>query len=224
MLNQFKLVKQANALIKHRGNNIKENDLFLIQIGGNDIGELISEIEILKQTNKNKKVIDLCITNYLNNSVANIETTICNLIAKGARKIIITNCVDVSKSSDCLKLAAQENKFVFDLVRKYNTIWAKKINNLQLKFPNLIKQYDIFHTCNKLIKQMKTKGMIVEVSASCLDFNSIFEKMFIGNKNLKFNDYTDPKINNYFFIDNSHPTKEIHRLVAEEIFKLAWNW
>lgn len=55
MLNQFALVKQADALIKHHANNIKTNDLFLIQIGGNDIGRLIEEITILKKLITMKK-------------------------------------------------------------------------------------------------------------------------------------------------------------------------
>ncbi len=133
--------KQAKALLKHH--QLTENDLVIINIGGN---ELINAVNI-SDINESKATI--------NNAINIQKATIINLINNNARKIIVANAPDISKTPSFLNSYNMDK--AKNLSEYFNSVWLEGMKQLQTKYPQIIKLFDLNVVFNKNLDEFQKK-------------------------------------------------------------------
>ncbi|WP_342190085.1 SGNH/GDSL hydrolase family protein [Spiroplasma endosymbiont of Dilophus febrilis] len=201
--NNFSLPKQAKTLLKHH--QLTENDLVIINIGGN---ELINAVNI-SDINESKATI--------NNAINIQKATIINLINNNARKIIVANAPDISKTPSFLNSYNMDK--AKNLSEYFNSVWLEGMKQLQTKYPQIIKLFDLNVVFNKNLDEFQKKGGITNKGSTDVNYSCI---LFGLNVKPEFNEDCDfYNINDYFFFDFIHPTSWVHEQLGDIIYDLS---
>ncbi|WP_027063327.1 SGNH/GDSL hydrolase family protein [Mesoplasma seiffertii] len=200
MLNSFKLKDQAVTLLKQH--QIQAKDLVFIEIGGNDLFQIM---ELPRESRQAK----------LNEAIANIEATLVLLLNHGLRKIVLANTPDISRLPKYLntplaktakRLSHEFNDRLYKMFVRVNSHYghSMKLYNLQNKFYEMLKQF---------------KGNICDAPTIIKrDLRAVIKRCTIE---IEFKPgIVSDHLDNYFFFDEAHPTKWAHQQVADDLIKL----
>ena len=204
VINHFDVTHQVDALISQH--YINNNDIILVEFGGNDILYAIKQSLLSDQEEIINKAVEL-LKNALN-----------KLINKGAQRILLCNAPNMSLIP-LFKNKEKEKERILNLTNKFNKILDSVIEELNKNKKNIIK-YDMFTAITNAIDKFKNLNINNNIidAAVTTDFSEIINNgIIIPNFNEGVN---EKNINNYFFFDNIHPNKWAHNIMAQELIKL----
>ncbi|WJG71474.1 SGNH/GDSL hydrolase family protein [Spiroplasma ixodetis] len=201
-LNKFSLSSQLTSLLKQH-NNFTKNDLVFINIGSNDLMKIIDN---------NISDID----NAIENIILEIKSNLKKLIDIKCQHIIITNIADMGLIPN-YKATSKQSKMT-NCVNKYNEKLQEEISELNKKYTNIVKEYDTFSKFNNLLASFTNRGSQYQNSnATTIDINTlgttgILQPQYVTGANPQ-------NIDNYFFIDQFHPTKWVQEQSANDLYE-----
>ncbi len=218
LFNRFTLDNQVNALINDNRASINSKSLFVIMIGANDIIFAKDEINITNALNK-------------------INDALNNLYHNEARNFIVFNVPDISKTPLWSQKSQSEQEFTKNLTNQFNSGLQNIINNfMETQSGSRVIPVDINKIFNNLLNEAVRNG--IDTQNPCIsnisnlqlesnynplnNFMSTFKngilpfKYLTNNNNVTCNANT---IDNYFFMDYIHPTKNLHEKIAAIVYK-----
>lgn len=197
---QFTLEKQTNAIINHH--DLSSQDLVFINIGTNDF-TYQSDYNL----NKNKILI------Y--NMIDKLSATVTNLFQKGATDFVISNLPNYGLTP--LLINKPKGFEITKTIEFYNLQLAKKINDLNVKYKLInIKMFNLFEKFALLRQEFLSRGPQYRFDNATFNDYSIlslvknrgsYQPVYVNQANWN-------TINNYFFLDQSHPTTWVHHKMA----------
>lgn len=210
LLNNFSISKQVDALLEQH--TIEDDDLTFFEIGSNDLMfQYLNPLTDSYAVNNPDDVIK--------NTVANQNKALEKLIDHGNKHILVMNTPDLGltpsfNDNDKKEIASK-------VTADYNKAWFNMITNLQAKYPNYIKVFDLYTVLPELLNEFAEKGGITDVGAVHYDLN-IDSILADGKITPIYNEgVTEATIDDHFFFDFIHPTKGIHARFGEMLYQTA---
>lgn len=212
LTSKFSLTYQTDALINQH-QSLKDNDLVLIQIGINDIKNLVEKAE--KESNYD-------IEKYLDNSINNLKQAIEKLIANNAKRIVINNVFDLSKAPIYSKKDEKTLNDITNFVNIYNNNLKEMIATFESLHPNKVKLFDFYNEFNAIANQFSQKQInIKEQALQSIQHDQVLIDVFSIANEMQ----TDSsQIDKFLFLDDIHPTKIAHEIIADKIYDFFLNW
>ena len=140
--------------------------------------------------------------NNVSSSLANHQTIIQTLYAKGARTLIMPNAVDISEIPQYNGMSAGQKTFIRQGVIAYNSSFVGILNQARASLPGLmIYMPDMFALLDNMVANPSGYGLI----------------NVTGYANVNgYNTLNGPR-NNYLFWDAVDPTAKAHEVLADTI-------
>ncbi|AGM26506.1 putative GDSL family lipolytic enzyme [Spiroplasma syrphidicola EA-1] len=207
--NHFNLANQATALLEQH--NVGTTDLVIVQIGGNDLINILTENTELAVKQ-----------NHLNNSLINLEQTLNVLITQGVKNLLLINSVDLGSIPYFQN--NEQRKLATKMTKKYNSGIDKIITKIAAQNEKIIiKQYDLFTRSNQFLLAFQELDPHHNITDPCVNFD--FKELRTGKIIPKYYDNTSPEnLSKHFFFDNFHPTRWAHQKVAEDLYQIIEAW
>ncbi|ASP28321.1 hypothetical protein SCORR_v1c05490 [Spiroplasma corruscae] len=216
------IYKQAQALVKQQ--KINDKDLFLLEIGGNDLFALA---DARNDYNTQKSI--------MSNGLDNIKNALCTLINNGAKRILFITPPDIlltpgynNKNTDSGgsgEYSEDELKKINLLCKEFDSSITKIVNAINEK-NDVIKVYNLYQNLKVILDGFISESSKQEINVENnysestafdlggLDITNIDIKAVVREK------YKDKNIDDFFFIDKVHPTAAGHKYVSELVYKL----
>ncbi|QBQ07874.1 lipolytic enzyme, GDSL family [Spiroplasma gladiatoris] len=210
------IYKQAQALVQQQV--IKEDDLFFLEIGGNDLFALAGVVD-----NVNAQ------TKIMNNAIENISNAFYTLLNNGAKKIVFASPPDITLTPGYNKRDKNYLAKVNLLCKEFDYKVTKVIEKLNSKFNNAIKTYNLYQELKNILNEFKGSNKNINITdhackSNAFDLGGLNIGGTIEIKAELDNGVTEENVNNYFFIDDVHPTKSGHEFVSKKIWDLLISW
>lgn len=204
--NRFSLDKQEEALFDQH-QDLQANDLVVIESGSNDMLAAIG-------TDSSKQQLEI-----INKAVKEEKIVITNLIKKGMKHIAVTNVPDFGEVPEFYQTDNQQ--LATFLSTFYNSEWTKAISHLISEYPGVIKTYDLNSALNKYLKIFEQKGLSRK-NAITSNYASLITS---GTVTATYVNGANPEnINDYFFLDEVHPTEWLQNQVGNDFYNLVRKW
>ncbi|AKX34181.1 lipolytic enzyme, GDSL family [Spiroplasma litorale] len=220
------IYKQAQALVKQQV--IKDDDLFLIEIGGNDLFALAGA-----RNNFNQQ------SSIMKNAIENISNCLYTLLNNGAKKILFIKPPDINltpgynnKNNDDFEQFSEADLSKIDkLCKEFDSNITKVINKVNEQFNDVVKTYNLYTELKNILAGFKeTIGEGANVESNFAK-STAFDLAKLDLSNLEINATVAEKfkeayekdktiIDKFFFIDKVHPTSSGHKYVSEIVWKL----
>ncbi|AUB31681.1 SGNH/GDSL hydrolase family protein [Spiroplasma floricola] len=203
------IYKQAQALIEQQ--IIHSDDLFLVEIGGNDM------FAILDNVNDSKKREEI-----MQGALENIKNALYTLLNNGARNIIFLSPPDMTLIPKYNKKSQSDKDIIKFIGDDFNYEITKMIINANKNYNNSILHFDLYGRFEEMLNEFKSLNSSKNISdelcdstmpnLSDVEFDNLEVKATVksGNKG---------KEDDFFFIDFVHPTKVGHEFAKDFIFK-----
>lgn len=203
-LNGYSLERQVDLLLTDH--KIKPTDLIYLGIGGNDILSAIEE--------ENYYVA----SKIINQAILTIETSINRLIKNNARHIILANAPNIAKTPRYLKSPIQN--YASKISNEYYDMFEKMHLNLEQKYPNHLKKFDLHNCFNKMLLDFENNG--INTTSPCVRYKNDGAEILLFGFNPEFTPQCDEtSLAKSFFFDDIHPTALVHKAVGEQLYQLA---
>ena len=174
-----------------------EEDLYVIQFGGNDLRDVLAGEGLPED--------------IISSALQTKAFVITQLYAKGARNFLVANVPDISLSP-AVKLQVLQDvgpiaapvvlKGISDLVKGYNEQLNGTLSLLKMYYPDIkFKQLNFFDILNDVVFNPGKFGISNNVSP-CIDYFTLGDQVCGAP-------------DEYVFWDGIHPTAKVHRLVGE---------
>ncbi len=205
----FDLFHQTQMLVSQH--QLQKKDVIWIEIGANDIGNLM--------TKTNEKFI----RNKINNILTEEKKAINLLIKNNAKKIIISDVPDLTltpKIKKILRNNQEKIKIAHEVCNKFQKDWKQMIAEMRKRYKNIIIPYflseeltnDMIDFKNNVIdgnvETSGTKSIMVSKGTSYF-YKPVFN-LGVNENNIK----------KYFYFDEFHPGIWFHQQMAKHIIKL----
>ena len=210
------LITQIGAFLQFNPGSAPGDALYVVFIGGNDVRKARSELNPIDPT-------DLASAHaVLDAAVLNISVAVQTLISAGARHIVVVNSPNIGAIPETI-IAAEHFGLPWlpdvteGLTVYFNTILAGAIEQIAVLGGVDIGQYDLFSVFNNLIVNANFLEIANTTDACYLTFGNNF--LPVLNPicvDAEFN----PDPNSFFFIDEIHPTKKVHKAIGKSIADL----
>ncbi|AHF57785.1 SGNH/GDSL hydrolase family protein [Spiroplasma eriocheiris] len=214
ILNNFKIYDQTTALIKQH--QIKATDLTFLEIGGNDVMQILKATTNLNQDHHDsqEQMIDLAIKNE--------RQALFALVNHQEHHIVVMNVPDIGKIPAFNK-DSQKSALATQITKEYNQKLSSVIAEVNAHHPNTVKEYDLFTEFGKLLTTFGTLDPKNNTTDQCVTIN--FSDIVTGKLTPTYvPGCDDSNINNHFFFDDVHPTAWAHQQVGEQLYQLVANW
>ncbi len=187
---------------------IQTDDLIILEAGSNDLLAAIEE----SKTEKSLAII--------NTAINSEETVIRKLLADGARHIVVTDEPNLGLVPRYYETNKQENATLWS--QNYNEKWNKMLNKIKVDYPNAIRKYEFSKAFSKYQDLFKKKGKNTTQSA----IKSIFRTLLTSGKiTTEYINGAKPEtLNDFFFLDEVHPTSLVQKMVGVDMIQLVKNW
>ncbi|AKU79776.1 SGNH/GDSL hydrolase family protein [Spiroplasma turonicum] len=221
------IYKQAQAVVKQH--QIKETDLFLVEIGGNDLFALADARDNYTQQK-----------NIMKNALENIKNCLLTLVNNGAKRILFITPPDIlltpgyngeDPSNPDNRYTNPEDKIKINLLTKQFDDGIRNIvNNINTNNENVISIYNLYTNLKLILDGFKTTADSINVNDNFTD-SSAFDlgSMDLSNIQIKATvlekykeAYLKDKsyVDKFFFIDKVHPTAAGHKYVSNIVWDL----
>ncbi|WP_425380618.1 SGNH/GDSL hydrolase family protein [Spiroplasma endosymbiont of Stenodema calcarata] len=212
LLNNVTMDKQARALVSQH--KLRNTDLVFIEIGGNDLFQLVdisdpqSEIALMKQ------------------SINRIQEALFILLNNGIRKIIFSDDPNVSIIPRYVNNANLKQR-ANDLSTEFHFRVKNAIETANRYYEHAIREWGLYDNLTVLMQEFKANHAKAELQVNFnvldMDFMKILETGVLNakrNPNLP----TSADVADYFFFDDVHPTREVHQLAMEHYYDMVKEW
>ncbi|WHQ36569.1 SGNH/GDSL hydrolase family protein [Spiroplasma sp. SV19] len=213
LLNQVTIEKQARALVSQH--KLRGTDLVFMEIGGNDLFQLVdtsdpqTELALMKQ------------------SVERIQEALFTLLNNGIRKIIFSDAPNVSLVPRYVNSDAKLKQRANDLSTEFHFRVKNVIEEANRYYEHAVREWGLYDNLPVLMEEFKAKHAKAELKVNFntldMDFMKILETGVLNakrNPNIPVN----ADINDYFFFDDVHPTREVHQLAMEHYYATVKGW
>ncbi|AKU79675.1 SGNH/GDSL hydrolase family protein [Spiroplasma turonicum] len=221
------ILSQANALVSQK--KLTENDLVLVEIGGNDMMDVLLSLADSSLPKKDE---------IIRKSSENIYLALNTVLSTGAN-VLFMNSPDLRQLPTVKggeldrygKVTALSNAApsLVNLLHTYDDEYHQKtdevISNLKEVYNYKIFQYDLYHNFKNIITNYselysktfnKSLNIVNNFGVDGTYFKSDEKLFYMQNSNVKGHETNE--IDNYFFIDQVHPTRYVHQYVAKTIY------
>ncbi len=166
--------------------------LYVLFIGGNDVISISDELD------------DAVAASTINAATQAVETTLNALIDDGAQSILVPNLIDIGLTPG----AAANRALATQRSVEYNTALAAALASVESTQGINLFEYDLFDFGQRLVADPSSFGLtnITDACTTGLPF-----PFFI-------NSCSATVINQYAFIDDIHPTANVHNALGNELF------
>ncbi|QGS52083.1 SGNH/GDSL hydrolase family protein [Spiroplasma tabanidicola] len=211
------IYKQAVALVQQQV--INENDLFFIEIGGNDLFALADARDDLNAQ-----------ADIMNNAIENIKKCFYTLINNGAKKIIFASPPDIlltprynNKNTEKPYTEDDLNKIKL-LCQEFDSKLSNLITKINKETNDVIKTYNLYSELKNILDEFKKTTPNANIENN-LCTSTAFDLGSLDLTNIDINatvrkEYQVNNIDEFFFIDQVHPTAAGHKFVADKIWNL----
>ena len=185
------LASQLMAFQANHAGGAPMDALYVLFIGGNDV------LSISNVTDDAAAALTIATATQA------VETTINSLISAGAQSILVPNVFDIGMTPEAIAnraLATQRSV-------EYNTALATTLAGVEGNQGINLFEYDLFDFSQRLAADPLSFGLtnITDACTAGLPFPA-----FLGSCDASV-------INQYAFIDNIHPTANVHNIVGNEL-------
>ncbi|WP_348735141.1 SGNH/GDSL hydrolase family protein [Spiroplasma endosymbiont of Ammophila pubescens] len=215
LLNRVTIEKQAQALVSQH--KLRSTDLVLFEIGGNDL------FQIIDATDPQVELVTM------QQSVERIKIALFTLLNNGVRKILFSDAPNVSIIPRYNNQDLDENlkKRANNIATEFHFRVAKMIELANSYYNNAIRNWGLYDNLPVLMTEFKTRhpqdNVTVNFNNLNLDFMKIIEE---GKLNAQRNSAlpSNGNVDDYFFFDIVHPTREVHQLAMEHYYQVVKEW
>ncbi|WHQ37307.1 SGNH/GDSL hydrolase family protein [Spiroplasma sp. SV19] len=213
VLNKVTLEKQARALVSQH--KLRATDLVLIEIGGNDLLQLINEVDPQKESTLMKQTVE------------RIQETLFTLLNNGIRKIVFSDAPDISLVPRYVNSDPNTKQRATNLSTELHSRVKDMIKVVNCYYEHAVREWGFYDNLPVLMEEFKAKhsGAELKVSFNILDINFMNvmkTHAYHAERNPKIP--TEANIKDYFFFDDIHPTREVHQLAMEHYYKVLNGW
>ena len=189
------LPDQVNEFLDDVGGQAPSDALYVLEFGGNDTRDILASLQV----GGDPSVI-------ISQAATSIANNIYILWLNGARKFLVWNIPDLSKTPAIRTMGTGVQQAVYGLLDVYfNPAINTALNSVSLLPGIEIKRFDAFGIVNEIVVNPGDYGLEV-VNAAC-----------VTPKVPPFN-CNEP--DEYLFWDGIHPTKAVHGILAQEVAEL----
>ncbi|WP_342274763.1 SGNH/GDSL hydrolase family protein [Spiroplasma endosymbiont of Cantharis lateralis] len=216
LLGNTGIYKQAQTLVEQQ--KIHEDDLFLVEIGGNDMFAILDN---LNNSNKREEIMQ--------SALLNIKNALYTLLNNGAKKIVFLSPPDMTLIPRYYK-ANQTNKEIIKIIGDdFNYEISKIIKKANKMFNDSILFFDLYTRFGEITQEFQNSGPNKNITEELSDATSP-DLSGIDLTNFELKATVKPenvgKEEDFFFLDYVHPTKNGHKFAKKIIFKeieSKWN-
>jgi len=185
------LGSQLTAFQANHAGGAPNDALYALFIGGNDVLNISNVVD--------DAVAALSITT----ATQAVETTLNSLIDAGAQSILVPNVFDIGLTPD----AAANRALATQRSVEYNTALAATLASVEGNQGVNLFEYDLFDFGQRFVADPLSFGLtnITDACTAGLPF-----PVFLGSCDASV-------INQYAFIDNIHPTANLHNILGNEL-------
>lgn len=196
----FDLSDQVSFYLSRSTNEVSDQTLYVVAIGGNDVRDALGVFELDPSGASSTAVIT--------DAIVAIGDNIAALYTSGARDFFIANAPDISftPAVRTLDAASPGTAFVASLISsQFNSALDQLIGQLESQLPGIS------------ISLLNLQTLISSVAASPRDFRlkNVTDACIMPNQP----PFSCRKANRYLFWDGIHPTKAGHRIFARSAYK-----
>ncbi|AOX43836.1 hypothetical protein S100390_v1c04960 [Spiroplasma sp. NBRC 100390] len=213
LLNKVTIEKQAQALVSQH--KLRGTDLVFMEIGGNDLFQLVdttdpqTELALMEQ------------------SVERVQEALFTLLNNGIRKIIFSDAPNVSLVPRYVNSAPKLKQRANDLSTEFHFRVKNVIEVANRYYDHAVREWGFYDNLPVLMEEFKAKQAQAELKVNFntldMDFMNILATGLLNAKR-NVNIPADANINNYFFFDDVHPTREVHQLAMEHYYAMVKVW
>ncbi|AUM62709.1 SGNH/GDSL hydrolase family protein [Spiroplasma monobiae] len=204
------IYKQSQALVQQQ--IIHENDLFVVEIGGNDMFAIIDNV---KDVNKRFDIMQ--------DALKNIKNSLYTLLNNGAKKIVFLTPPDMTLIPKYKNKSKSDKDIIKMLGNDFDCEITKIINKANKVYGDSILHFDLYGRFKEILNEFKKENSNNNVIDELCDSSMPDLSSGIDPKNLEVKAIikkgNEGKEDNYFFLDFVHPTKVGHELAMKFIFK-----
>ncbi|AGR42181.1 SGNH/GDSL hydrolase family protein [Spiroplasma diminutum] len=203
------IYKQAQALVEQQV--IHDDDLFLVEIGGNDMFSMLDNME---NSNKREEIMV--------DALLNIKNALYTLLNNGAKKIVFLSPPDMTLIPRYNKTSASYKEKIKTIGDDFNYEIAKLINKANKAYNNQILYFDLYSRFSDILEEFKNENSNANViddlcnskmpDLSSADLSNLEISATVKSVN-------EGKQDDFFFIDYVHPTKVGHQTAMKMILK-----
>ena len=193
--------------------NAPTDAIYIIFIGGNDVRDARGELNPLDPTDLEDALA------ILDQATFNIGVAMQSLIGAGSRHIVVVNSPNIGVIPETTIAANIYNlpwlpETVQNLTNYFNSRLAVIIKQVEISSGVDVGQFDLFSTFNNLLENAHLLDIINTTDPCYLTFgNNYLPVLNPLCVDAEFN----PDPNSFFFIDEIHPTKNVHKAIGKEI-------
>ncbi|WP_283272557.1 SGNH/GDSL hydrolase family protein [Spiroplasma sp. SV19] len=213
LLNQVTIEKQARALVSQH--KLRETDLVFMEIGGNDLFQLIKTPDSQKDAELMKQ------------GVERIQEALFTLLNNGIRKIIFSDAPNVSLVPRYVNGDATLKQRANDFSTQFHGQVKNVIEVANRYYKHAVRKWGYYDNLPVLMEEFKAKHANAELKVNFnlldIDFKNILQTGVLHAKR-NSNIPADAGIDNYFFFDDFHPTREVHQLAMEHYYEIIKGW
>ncbi len=192
------LSKQLSAMLADRSTRLDDQALYLLIIGGNDI--------------RDASVLDSYVqgVHAVNQAADSIRAAVQQLMARGAKSILVSNAPDISVIPETAERAKTNTGLVnraAQLSRDFNLRLKQQLDALSLSKGRRIMRYDFYGQFNNIVKNSSKYG-----------FSNANEACF---EHSPYSFHPQCDFNKFVFFDSIHPTAKSHELLGQGLADVA---
>ncbi|AOG60000.1 lipolytic enzyme, GDSL family [Spiroplasma helicoides] len=208
------IYKQAQALVQQQV--INEKDLFVVEIGGNDLFGLAAA-----QDDYNAQ------RTIMTSAIDNIRNALFTLVNNGAKRILFLTPPDIlltpgHKGDDKVKVG--------NLCKEFDAKIAEVVKEVNAKYADTLEVYNLYQKLQEILDGFKKGNPNANITDKfCISTAFDLAELDLTNLEIKATraeGNEEKNIDDYFFIDDVHPTAAGHKYVSKIIWDLlvAKNW
>ena len=208
---------QIGAFLQLNSWSAPEDALYVVFIGGNDVREARGELNPFDPA-------DLAAAHaVLNEAVFNIGAAVQALIGAGATHIVVVNSPNIGAIPETAIAAEYYGvpwlpEVTEGLTVYFNSTLAFAVNQISILSGIDIGQYDLFSTFSYLI----ANAYLLEITNTTDPCYFTYGNNFMPVLNpICVDAEYEPDPNSFFFIDEIHPTKKVHKAIGKSIADLV---
>ncbi|WP_114565573.1 SGNH/GDSL hydrolase family protein [Spiroplasma phoeniceum] len=217
LLNRVTIEKQAQALVSQH--KLRSTDLVLFEIGGNDLFQIIDTTD---------PQVELAM---MQQSVERIKVALFTLLNNGVRKILFSDAPNVSiiprYNSNSQDSDENLKKRANNIATEFHSRVTKMIELANSYYNNAIRNWGLYDNLPVLMTEFKTRHPQSNVTVNFNNLNLDFMKIIEEEKlNAQRNPAlpSNANVDDYFFFDIVHPTREVHQLAMEHYYQTVKEW
>lgn len=205
----FDLFHQTQMLLSQH--QLQKKDVIWIEIGANDIGNLVTKTD------------NIFINNKINNILTEEKKTIKLLLKNGAKKIIISDVPDLTLTPKIKKILHNNQdklKNAHQICEKFQKNWKEMINDFKKEYKSFIFPYFLSKELANDMIDFKNKVIDGNIETSATKSIMFSNKKSYSYKPIFNIGVNENNLKKYFYFDEFHPGVWFHQQLAKHIIKL----